>query len=325
MFDLTKEVQLNPLWQKRYSRLRGLLLLSFLIAGFLFVFHIILPTQDLSLSLTEPVNRNNNLIFDGKTDDVNLFSAYSAENFSTATFQIILDKKSPALQGQKIYVRKTYKAFADPTGSFLNDFPTTADSGGSDFSNGTLLSFGNSIFAVVDGRVLPFDNPFTFLSLGYSWDSVIPVTSDEIGSYQRDKLFTINRPHPNGTIFLTRDSQKYFLIKNGQKLEIPDPKILGPKSPAPIAVDEKSLDFNLYCELSKNLWPLRTYSCSVPIESLAKFLGNDYQFQVANVDPKTIRQVNLIFSRSLSWSNIRDTLSDIKHKALVNYGLAAPY
>jgi len=326
MFDLTQEIVLEPAWQKRYQRLRWVLYFLFVVGGIYFAYRILLPSQTFTLNTTNRNTASTTTLYDRGADQGNkLFNAFSNEAFSTANLQIIATKNTPSLSGKKIEVRKTYQAFAYPLAAQIENSPADIPADGS-FANGTLLSFGNSVFVVVDGKVMPFDNPVTFLSLGYMWNNVIPATEAEIGLYQRDKLFTIDQPHPNGTVFLTRDSKKYFVIQNNQKIAITDPEILKTYlQHTPIPVDEKSLYFNLSCVLKKNLWPLNSYSCSIPVENLAKFLGNDYQFALDNIDVKNIQQADLTLSRNINWSNMRDTLSDIKHKALVNYGLAVPY
>jgi hypothetical protein len=324
MFDLTQEVVLEPIWQKRYQWLRWILCLTFVISGFFFAYHILFPSQYFSLNLALPKDKNNTLHFDTLENKSSLFSAYSNENFSNISLQLIANKNSSALQGKRISIRKTYKAFTYPIATQPAILSTiSAENNG--LANGTLLSFNNSVFAVVDGKVMPLDNPSTFLSLGYSWEDVRPASEDEIGLFDRDKLFTIDQPHPNGTIFLARDTSKYYLINDGQKQEITGNYISIYLKQHPVTVDEKSLNFDLSCELKKNLWPFNSYGCSISIENLAQFLGNDYQVAIDDIDVKKIKQVDFTFSRNINWNNMRDTLSDIKHKALINYGFATPY
>jgi len=323
-FDLTKNVILDASWQKRYFFARLILLLIFILAGIYFIYHILLPSQKFFLNFALPGDKNNTLRYDGTASKEALFSAYSDENFSNIQLRLILGKDSPDLQAKKISIRKTYKAFTYPLAAQPADL-SAANTQNNGLANSTLLSFNNSVFIVVSGKVMPFDNPFTFLSLGYSWDDVRPATEDEIGLYQRDKLFTIDQPHPDGTIFLARDTGKYYLINNGQKQEVSKDDILKANlKNHPIAADEKSLNFDLNCGLKKNLWPLNSYSCVIPVKNLAQFLGNDYQIAIDNIDVKNIKQVDVTFSRDANWENMRNTLSDVKHKLLVNYGYEAP-
>lgn len=325
MFDLTKEIKLESLWQKRYQKLRILLYFLFVGLSVFFIFKIILPSQYFSLDLKLPINKNNSLVFDGVENQTSFFSAYSKEDFSSVNFQIILKKTAPALRSDNLLLRKTFKALTYPTTiaspDTLEDSIVAINS-----ANGTLFSFDNTVFLVTNNKAMPFDNQFTFTSLGYQWNDVRPASEGEIGLYQRDKLFTINQPHPEGTIFKTRDSNKYFLIRQKSKIDVTDLELWkSAQTRNPILVDEESLNFKSGCKLAKNIWPLHSYDCSIAIDDLSKFLGNAYQFALADVDAKDIQRVNIVFSRHFNWNNARDTLSDIKHKILVNYGLANPY
>lgn len=320
MFDLTEEVQLEPAWQKRYMIARYVLYLVFILGALFLADRILFPSQTFTLDAASRGATSSTTLYNSAAgQDYSLLSAYSSENFSNATIQIFSDKDETSLAGQTIFARKTYQAFTYPVSPQPASPPAT-DTNSSDFANGTLLSFDNAVFVVVDGKVRPFNNPITFLSFGYNWSDVIPVSEDKIGLYQRAKLFTIDLPHPDGTVFLTRDSGKYFLIQAGQRLEITDPEILKSYAKnAPIPVDEKSLDFDLSCVLKKDIWPLDSYSCTVPVAKLGQFLGNDYQFKIGGME-KNLSRASVTFSRALNWSNARDVLSVIKQKFLNNYG-----
>ena len=320
MFDLTREIQLEPVWQKRYFYARLFLYLVFILGALFLADRILFPSQTFTLdAANRGATSSTSLYNSGTGQDYSLLSAYSSENFSNATIRIVSDKGAASLAGQTVSVRKTYQAFTYPVSPQPASLPV-ADANSSSFADGTLLSFDNAVFVVVDGKVRPFNNPITFLSFGYNWSDVVPVSEDKIGLYQRAKLFTIDLPHPDGTVFLTRDSGQYFLVQAGQKLQITDPEILKSYATnAPIPVDEKSLDFNLSCVLKKDLWPLNSYSCTVPVAKLGQFLGNDYQFRIGGTE-KYLSQASVTFLRALNWSNARDVLSVIKQKFLNNYG-----
>ena len=189
------------------------------------------------------------------------------------------------------------------------------------FANGTLLSFDIGVFLVEDGKVIPFNNPETFLALGYNWDDIIPANEEEIGLYQRDKVFSISRPHPSGTVFFDQDNGQYYLIsgKNKQEIQGENIKRIYLKR-KPILANGKSLDFNFSCALEKKLWPFNSYGCQLPVVDLAKIAGKDYQFKINPSSNLDISQVNIIFSREINWLNMRDILSDIKQRLFDAYG-----
>lgn len=220
---------------------------------------------------------------------------------------------------------KAFKSFFETrhaikkNADFLSLYPVSQDIIG--FSDGTLLSFDISVFIVSNGKVMPFNNPTTFLSFGYVWDDVVPVSEEDIGLYSRDKLFTIDSPHPDGTVFKTIENNNYYLVENGKKWPIQGKNIL--KSylkKSPILTNEESLNFYNFCKLKLAIWPLNTISCSASVKNIAKYIGNDYQFKTALPSKNNIKSINIKFTRDINWLNMRDTLSDIKRRFLINYG-----
>lgn len=437
-FDLTKNVILEPNWRKRYLFARCTLCLAFVAGCVYFAYVLLFPTRIYFIDFANPknINRNNNFFYDGRSQEADIYSAYSREDYSSATFRIFLDKNSPALKDGEISVRKTYQSFAYPVsrdpagfpdgslvkndgqqyivsdgrlrkfanaqiaralgfrnesfrdvladelnynakgaditdaknypdnslfaingtyyqlknqqfypfvsqkaflsffelsqavekdGTFLDRYPVSSEALG--FADGTLLSFDISVFIVVQGKIMPFNNPLTFLSFGYQWKDVIPATGDEIGLYQRDKLFTIDRPHPDGTIFKTTEAGKYFLVKNGERRPLVGNNILMAylREKSPVSASEQSLKFSKACRLGKNFWPLHSYQCTLTVAPLDRFPGNQYQLSANNISRSAVSYVNAIFFRSINWNNMRDSLAIIKNKILVNYGYATPF
>ncbi|MFA4817319.1 MAG: hypothetical protein WC608_01180 [Parcubacteria group bacterium] len=221
---------------------------------------------------------------------------------------------------EKAYLSRYEKnqALAKDKG-FLKNYAVSEDVIG--FADGTLLSFDIGVFVVVSGKVMPFNNPATFLSFGYNWDDIIPASEEEVGLYGRDKLFSSDRPHPDGTVFFASDLGKYYLISSGQKYEIKGAEILRKYlKKNPITVQEKSLDFQNYCQLKKTWWPLNSCRCSASIKNLAEFFGNNYQFETQKSPGLTLAEAEIKFYRNLNWENMRDILAEIKLKFLANYG-----
>ncbi len=433
-FDLTKNVILEMPWQKRYFFARLILLLIFITAGIYFFYRVFFPTQGYFINLADSGAKENTLSADETQPDKIILNAYSAENFSDTKIQVALNKKSSAITGDEVLVRKTYQAFTYPTapmpavfpdGSLvknskqyfivsagkLREFQSPAlarimgyaeeafqeaaaeelgfSEKGSDvtdaknfpdgtlflvdeayyqtknqtllpfvseeaylsryekkqalekdagfiknyaiseenigFADGTLLSFDTGVFVVVSGKVVPFNNPLTFLSFGYKWEDILPANEEEIGLYQRDKLFSMERPHPDGTIFFASDTGKYFLVSGGQKYEIKGANIL--KSylkKSQIEVRGKSLDFQNSCALKKSWWLLNSYLCSASIKNLKEIPGNNYQLETRKSQEILQARIKVNFFRSINWENMRDILSEIKRKFLANYGYATP-
>lgn len=189
------------------------------------------------------------------------------------------------------------------------------------FADGTLLSFDTGVFAVVSGKVIPFNNPEAFLSFGYKWEDILPANEEEIGLYERDRLFSIGRPHPDGTVFFAEDSGKYYLINGGQKYEIKGAEILQKYlKKSPIEVQEKSLEFQNYCQLKPIWWPLNSSVCQISIKNLEEISGNNYQLEMQKSSEISPAEVRVKFFRNLNWENMRNIFAEIKYKLLINYG-----
>jgi hypothetical protein len=431
-FDLTKNITLDPLWQKRYILLRLILLGIFLLAGTYFFYRILFPIQEYSLNFSDLNGKENTLSADTTQKEKITFNAYSPEKFSDTRIRVSSEKGSPDASGNIIMIRKTYQAFAYPLASSPASFPEGSlekNSGqyyivsgeklrrfqslaiiaalgyqkdafedataeelrfnekGSDitdaksfpdgalflidgtyyqmknqtlsafisdnayssryeknqalekgkeflknyalnedvigFADGTLLSFDIGVFIVLSNKVMPVDNSETFLSLGYKWEDILAVDEEEIGIYKKDKLFTISFPHPDGTVFFAEDSGKYYLINGGQKYEIRGAEILGKYlKKNPIIVQEKSLDFQNYCQLKKIWWPLRSCRCAASLKNLDGMRGNNYQFEMQKDPELELADAEVKLYRNLNWENMRDILSEIKRRVLVNYGYA---
>lgn len=429
-FDLTKNVALEASWQKRYVIARLVLLAVFIIAGVYFFYRVFFPIQKYAFDFSSPNSNENTLGADAVQTDEVTFNAYSSEKFSDTEIQASIDKKSPAISGNIVMIRKTYAAFAYPDAptpavfpegsleknngryyivsdgklrrfkslavaefmgykkdsfeeataeelnfnergsdiistenlpdgslflvdetyyqmknqvlhpfvsekaflsryeksqalekekEFLKNYAVSEDVIG--FADGTLLSFDIGVFVVVSGKVMPFNNPATFLSFGYRWEDILPANEEEIGLYQRDKLFSMDRPHPDGTVFFAEDTGKYYLISGGQKYEIKGAEILKKYlKKSPIEVQEKSLDFQNYCQLKKILWPLNSYRCAASIKNSKEIPGNNYQVETQKSAEISFAQIKVNFFRSVNWENMRDILSEIKRKFLTNYG-----
>lgn len=431
--DPTKNAALKAPWQKRYFFARLVLLAVFITAGLYFFYRVFFPIQDYFINLADLGAKENTLSADETRPDKIILNSYSAETFSDAEIQIALDKKSSAIAGNEVKIRKTYQAFAYPAAlapavfpegslvkngkqyfivsagklrefqspalvlamgypeeafqeatteelnfsekgseitdaknfpdgtvflisgtyyqlknqtlfpfvsekaylsryekkqalekdaSFKKNYAISEESLG--FADGTLLSFDTGVFVVVSGKVVPFNNPITFLSFGYKWEDILSANEEEIGLYERDKIFTLKRPHPDGTVFFAADTGKYYLISGGRKYEIKGEHIL--KSyfkKNRIEVRGKNLDFQNSCALKKDWWPLNSYRCAASIKNSKQVFGNNYQIEMQKSPEISRAQIRANFFRSsISWENMRDILAEIKRKFLTNYGYA---
>lgn len=231
------------------------------------------------------------------------------------------------LEGKTLYQFVSFNAFLSQYESsqalakdsqFLNNYSVSEDQLG--FTDGTIVSLGNSIFILSEGKSYPVDTPETFQALGYSWDDVLPVSSEEVGIYKKQKVMTQATPHVNGTIFLDQKDNNYYLIKNRQKLPLLGSRLIQTYlHHNPIIADSRSLEKTSTCDIKKDALGLRSYACDIALENLSDLKGNDYQFTTELNSNVRIQQLNVVFHTSPKIENARRTLSQIKALIKINY------
>jgi len=189
------------------------------------------------------------------------------------------------------------------------------------YADGTLISYGISAYIVSSGKLLPINNTATFSAMGYNWNNVRQASADEISLYEKDKLFTISSPHPNGTIFKTTDTKKSYLIENGIKRPITDLDIPNSwQKNGSIAIEEKSLSVSDQCRLTKETFSFRTYSCDIPLDKFSNLIGKDYEFSLSADREIKIDNINVTFKRNVNWDNFKTTIRDLINRIKTNYG-----
>lgn len=193
------------------------------------------------------------------------------------------------------------------------------------FADGTLASSDVSVFILSEGKSYPISNAETFVRMGFNWDDVIPLDSEELNLYEKQKHFTINQIHPDGTVFLDQTSQKYFVIKGKQKLPIGSQTIAKSyfkKNPILANLQENDADM-IHCQLKKSWINSNRYYCEIPLDSVANFLGSDYEFNVLFANNVKIKDINTTFFTPPNWKNLMLSLSVIKNNLKNNY-ITAP-
>jgi len=191
--------------------------------------------------------------------------------------------------------------------SFLNDHPIIDDRAG--FSDGSLVANGGSVFIISDGKILPVDNAQTFASKGYNWNDVLNVGEDEIAIYQKDKLFSIKSPHPNGTIFKTPEDSKYYIVENGKKHLLPSDGIAASwLKKEPIIVSKKALEISARCTFKKNLWNNTNYSCEIPLDKFYDLVGFNYEFNLVSDTAIQMDSLSVDYKKNVDKANLKTFL-----------------
>ncbi|MDQ1284470.1 MAG: hypothetical protein QG620_818 [Patescibacteria group bacterium] len=202
--------------------------------------------------------------------------------------------------------------------AFLKNYPVTDEPLG--FGDGTIISYGESAFVVSEDFILPIDNPETFMEKGYLWEEIIPVSGDEFSLYPKGKLQMLRSSHPDGTIYLTDEDSKWYMVKEGKKYFLPSESIARSwTKKAPIPVSEKSLELKDACSLEKDTLSFRTYSCRFPVESLEAFRGRDYEFNLLEEKNARLETLGVTFKKEVSRENLKVALIDLYNKLKLNY------
>jgi len=188
------------------------------------------------------------------------------------------------------------------------------------FADGSLVSYGSSAYIVSKGKIYPIGDPDIFINQGYNWSDIITISGDEFSLYAKEKLFTLTSIHPDGTVFFTPDSKKWYQIENGQKHELPSEKIAQSwLKKNPITVLGKSLDVIGSCDLKKELFG--NYACLIPLDDTQDSAGKYYEFTFSAKDNLKIDNLNLLYEKNMTLQNLKLAVRGMILKIKARYGI----
>lgn len=224
-----------------------------------------------------------------------------------------------AFVSEKAFLTKYPSEYAiEKENAYLNDKSVSEDYIG--FEDGTLLSFDGSVYVVSQNKAFPIYDPTTFTSMGFVWNEIIAANSEEIGIYDKQKIFTVNQPHPDGTVFKSIESGKYFYIKDKQKRELTTPNVLKTYSKlTPVMASEKSLESYQFCDIRPIFSLMGIYSCDISLEKIGQLPGNDFQFEATVNSDIEANTLSVNFHQVINPLNMKTSLSLLKKRVLENY------
>lgn len=198
---------------------------------------------------------------------------------------------------------------------FFSKYPASETSLG--FIDGTLASSGQSVFILSGTKRYPIENAVAFQDMGFSWDAVAQMTQDELGAYEQQKQFTHDQPHPDGTVFFDKATNKSFLIENGFKRPIPTDTIAKAYANSKaIVADSKSINEKTTCSLKKNIFASKSFTCTASLEKFESLEGNDFQITAYFPDGANLSTIETKFSTPLTVKSLKKSLSRIKEKTI---------
>lgn len=317
--------QLDPIWQKRYKFAKIFVYVFFVLCLLLAAYLILFPSANFVFSFKNPDSSKNTvveprsgkeeLIRSGKVEEGKklIFDTNPLGDFSEVEIDFTLDGKSSGIENGEVSVRRSYRSFLYPEGEKINA-PENTDLP-------RLLSANDSVFIASQGKIWPIADAITFSSMGWSWDDVIPSNSEETGKYEKQKLFTVKNPHPDGTIFSKKENGKYYLIENGEKREIENIENFLPYlKTTPIISEEKGLEIKSHCKLQSTFSFSKKYKCTIPIQKMRSLIGNDFQFEANFGNEVKITQISATFKKSFNLENLKSSISILKSRTAANYG-----
>ncbi|MDH4330702.1 MAG: hypothetical protein OEV93_04080 [Candidatus Moranbacteria bacterium] len=311
---LTKDIQLNTLWQKKYHNAQLIIFVFFFLALSYFLYKILFPSEFYTYSFRNPSDKSNSIINVNSFNDSIVFDTIARENFSVINVRMSLEKDSSPLSDNSIKVDKSYLAFFYPQGENISN--------PDDFEINSLVAQGDSVYIVGNEKKYPIDNPTTFISHGFKWENIKSDSDIDLNSLEKENLFNINDPHPDGTIFKIKGEERYFLIKNNQKHELSRDALKKPNLKKESVAVEKNTELKEKCELSKNIFLSRKYSCKIKPENIADIAGGNYRFNVPNISKGNhIKSINVEFKRDITFENFRLSLKEIRDKVFLRYGI----
>jgi len=327
MFDLTEEVKLSEKREKIYRILRALIYAFSFLGAVYFAYIILFPTAYFTFSFINPNSTKNNIInprvdndhlpSKGKIDsDKDLtFDASLLGSYSNVVIEFVLAEKSDTIFEGDVNIQKSYQSFFYPEGGEI-DYEQEKDA--NEIIAGELVAYGESVYIISQNYIYPVDSIETFITHGYSWDDLKRVGPDVIATYEKQKLFGLSSPHPNGTILKT-DGGKYYLIRDKQKLSISEKSIENLPARNLIAVSEKSLDLIEDCEIKNHSIWKKVYSCEMPIEKFENLIGLDFQIKTIFQNDIKLDYINVRFKKEFSLKSLKNTVSTILSRAKDNY------
>jgi hypothetical protein len=122
------------------------------------------------------------------------------------------------------------------------------------FRDGSILSYGGTVYVVSDGMRRPIESAQAFLSLGFSWGNVRAVSKSELDAHPQGGLLRLGDWHPDG-VLLQSPQDAMFVIDDGKRRYIPSPLIFESQFRWQEAVKVSSEVLNRYPQGQNMLYP----------------------------------------------------------------------
>jgi hypothetical protein len=188
----------------------------------------------------------------------------------------------------------------------------------SDFPNGTLFSYGESVYFISQENYLPILDARVFENLGFYWENVKSLNMDDVKTLSKGDKINYITPHPLGTILKTK--KDYFLVGDKERFSIEEGALweVWPGFNW-VDIDGGSVEFFDECsvEIEKN----NKIRCEFEVDKIRR--GNNYIFQLDDDLTSDISKAKVKLKVSRDWKNVRAQirvfLGDVKIRLSERY------
>lgn len=175
--------------------LRALFATILLTAVFTVSYHILFPTQILTVNFSSLNAIKNTIVVQEDDKNITLYAPTVVSGYTT--LQLTLKPKKATTNTLSAFVTKEYQSQSAKNGHNIVGYP-----------DGSLLASQKTYYIVWRNTIRPFLSARTVVDLGYNRRAFHPITAEEEEFYTIGETISSTEPHPLGTIF-TKDGNYY--------------------------------------------------------------------------------------------------------------------
>lgn len=219
-------------------------------------------------------------------------------------FQFI-DGEWHAFASERAFLSRYRKEDALPIAQEVFDrYPIAEEKVG--FLSGMLVSYGESVYVVEGDTLRGVADPETFVTKGYAWEDVLPLTDEEFGAYVIGDYYSRKRTHASGTVFVAEGSGEMFVVDGGTKRRIANAQL--------------EAQYGAVHAISANVTELGTcvfrgawssQRCEIAWDGKAGGIGSEYRFQFKADENVKLSEMRAAFVREKSRANFNSFAAEI--------------
>ena len=177
------------------------------------------------------------------------------------------------------------------------------------------MDYQGGVYVSSEGKARPIDSPQSFLSKGYTWEDVIPVTEEEFLAYAQGETYNARRVHVDGTVFVDTTSEETFFVENGKKRRISGDNIYSQFKNLPLVVIDAHPE-TVRCIVQEDVIG---YGCVLQAPHDGR--GMEYQFSFIPSSNGALSSMSLVFDKEINKENLSMFLSNLRSRIMKRFGL----